>query len=60
MSSEPMKGTSTEVAQPSPYTRENFLAEGLEPDKGRDRFDVVEKRLVRIEVDGLSGSSAEA
>jgi uncharacterized protein (AIM24 family) len=29
------------------------VVESLEPEKGRDRFDVVEKRLVRIEVDGF-------
>jgi uncharacterized protein (AIM24 family) len=53
MTSEPMRGTSTEVAKPALYTRERFLVESLEPEKGRDRFDIVEKRIVRIEVDGF-------
>lgn len=53
MSSEAVKGTSAEAAQPSSNTREDFLVESLEPEKGRDRFDVVEKRLVRIEVEGF-------
>ena len=53
MNSEPMDGASTEVAQPPLYTRERFLVESLEPERGRDRFDIVEKRMVRIEVDGF-------
>ena len=53
MISEPMKGTSTEAAQPPLYTRERFLVESLEPETGRDRFDIVEQRMVRIEVDGF-------
>lgn len=34
-------------------TLARFLAETLEPEKGPDRFDVVDKRLVRIDVDGF-------
>ena len=53
MTSEPVIGTSTEAAPPPLYTRERFLVESLEPETGRDRFDIVETRMVRIEVDGF-------
>lgn len=38
---------------PQLYSRERFMADSLEPETGKDRFDIVEKRLVRIEVDGF-------
>jgi uncharacterized protein (AIM24 family) len=40
------------AAPPSPSIA-RFLAETLEPEKGVDRFDVVDKRFVRIDVDGF-------
>ncbi len=54
MSSEPTKETVETNAKPQLYSRERFMVDSLEPETGRDRFDIVEKRLVRIEVDGFA------
>ena len=40
------------ASKPPRYSRERFLVDSLEPAGGRDKFDVVASRLVRIEVDG--------
>jgi uncharacterized protein (AIM24 family) len=53
MSSEPTKEPAEKKAPTQIYSREKFLIDSLEPETGRDRFDIVEKRMVRIEVDGF-------
>ena len=49
MSSEPERAKKD--AKPRRYSREEFLVESLEPATGRDKFDIVANRMVRIEVD---------
>lgn len=51
MSAESAKGPNADALPPR-YSRERFLIDSLEPESGRDRFDIIEKRLVRIELDG--------
>ena len=53
MSSEPTKEPVEKEVTQQLYSREKFMLDSLEPETGRDRFDIVEKRLVRIEVDGF-------
>ena len=48
MSSEPIGQLAKEDR---PFSRESFLVDTLEPESGLDRFDIVSKRLVRIEVE---------
>lgn len=52
MKSEPIQ-VPAEKDVPQVYSRERFLSDSLEPETGKDRFDIVEKRMVRIEVDGF-------
>ncbi|HYV07199.1 MAG TPA: AIM24 family protein [Blastocatellia bacterium] len=53
MKPESTKDKNPKDALPRRYTRERFLVDTLEPETGRDTFDIIEKRLVRIELDGF-------
>jgi uncharacterized protein (AIM24 family) len=53
MSSETKKETQKKDVKPQLYSRERFLVDSLEPETGKDKFDIVENRLVRIELDGF-------
>lgn len=53
MSSESIEQAARQAAQPSLYSKEKFIVESLEPERGKDKFDIFEKRMVRIEVDGF-------
>jgi uncharacterized protein (AIM24 family) len=52
MSSEPSRERPKKDAKPLRYSKEDFL-DSLEPETGRDKFDVVSSRMVRIEIDGF-------
>jgi uncharacterized protein (AIM24 family) len=53
MSAESTKASGSKDALRPRYSRERFLLESFEPESGRDKFDIIEKRLVRIELDGF-------
>jgi uncharacterized protein (AIM24 family) len=51
MTSEPKKEIAEKDAKPARYSKEKFLADSREFATGENKFEVVEKRLVRIYVD---------